>query len=102
MMRPLLKMLLSLLLLHALPGLADEDIAHPNAAAIARACAGCHGPTGAGFASIPALTGISELEFVRRMKAFRDGVRQATVMDRIARGYREEDYAALAKFFSHR
>lgn len=100
-MRLFLKILLPSLLLVALPGGAAEDNSRPTAAAIARACAGCHGPYGQGFASIPALTGIPETEFVRRMKAFRDGQRSTTVMDRIARGYRDEDFAALAHYFNH-
>ncbi len=51
---------------------------------------------------MPAINGIAEAEFARRMNAFKDGQRRATVMDRIARGYRDEDFAALAKYFYHR
>jgi sulfide dehydrogenase cytochrome subunit len=98
------KMLLPVipLLLNALPSIAGNDSSRPSTAAIALACTGCHGASGQGFDSIPAITGMPEAEFLQRMKAFRDGQRRATVMDRIARGYRDEDFAALAKFYNHR
>jgi sulfide dehydrogenase cytochrome subunit len=69
---------------------------------LARACGGCHGNQGQGFEPIPRINNLPEAEFLRRMQAFRDGQRKATVMDRIARGYRDEDFAALAKYFNHR
>jgi sulfide dehydrogenase cytochrome subunit len=89
------------LLLCSWSSAAADRAARPEADAIARACAGCHGAQGQGFEAIPAINRIPEAEFVRRMKAFRDGQRSATVMDRIAKGYDDEDFAALAKYFNH-
>ena len=104
-MRPLfLKLLLTALalLLTSKPSTAGDNSVRPSPAAIARACAGCHGTQGNGFDAIPAINRIPEAEFLKRMQAFRDGHRRSTVMDRIARGYRDEDFAALAKYFNHR
>ncbi|SMF95737.1 Cytochrome c553 [Methylomagnum ishizawai] len=101
-MRPFPKPLLSILALSLLPfATLGGTGTRPDAATLARACGGCHGAHGQGFDTIPALTGIPEAEFVRRMKAFREGLRRATVMDRIAKGYTDEDFAAVAKYFSH-
>lgn len=69
---------------------------------IAFGCTGCHGMSGEGFDSFPKISGKPEADFIRRMQDFRAGKRQSTVMDRIARGYSDEDFAILAKYFSHR
>jgi sulfide dehydrogenase cytochrome subunit len=39
---------------------------------------------------------------VRKMQEFRAGKRPATVMERIARGFDDNDIAALAKYFAHK
>jgi cytochrome c553 len=74
----------------------------PDSSRIALACAGCHGESGRGMGSIPAINGISESEFVRIMQEFQSGRRSATVMDRIARGYQFQDFVELARFFKNR
>ncbi|MGX2039695.1 c-type cytochrome [Methylocaldum sp. MU1018] len=79
-----------------------DDLKRPDAANIALACGGCHGASGQGMGSIPAIAGIPESEFVRAMQEFQSGSRSATVMDRIARGYRYQDFVALARFFENR
>ena len=58
----------------------------------AAACSGCHG---AGAAP-PSLRGQSPDEIVAAMQAFRTGQRQATVMDRIAKGFTDEETRAIA------
>ncbi len=98
---PILLLLSPILLLSAWPSAAADHASRPAADAIARACAGCHGAQGQGFETIPSINRIPEAEFVRRMKAFQAGQHKATVMDRIAKGYDDEDFAALAKYFNH-
>jgi sulfide dehydrogenase cytochrome subunit len=46
------------------------------------------------------LAGMPKAEFVRQMRAFRDGTRDATVMQQIAKGYDEEQTEALGDFFA--
>jgi sulfide dehydrogenase cytochrome subunit len=78
---------------------ADDKPPRPSTLAIAQACGSCHGTSGHGFGSIPSIAGMPEQEFVRKMLEFRSGQRPATVMDRIARGYLEQDFVNLARFF---
>ncbi|HYE37474.1 hypothetical protein [Methylocaldum sp.] len=80
----------------------SDDLERPDTAGIALACSGCHGSSGRGMGSIPAIIGIPESEFIRTMEEFQSGHRSATVMDRIARGYQHQDFVALARFFKSR
>lgn len=75
--------------------------ATPSAQMLADTCAGCHGTDGAsaGPAS-PTIAGISHDYFLDTMKAFKSGDRPSTVMNRIAKGYTEEELAKMAKHFS--
>jgi sulfide dehydrogenase cytochrome subunit len=68
---------------------------------LGRACAGCHGTDGrsAGPAT-PSIAAIDAEHFVETMQAFRDGKRPATVMDRIAKGYADDELAAMGAFFA--
>ncbi|GGC88735.1 c-type cytochrome [Chelatococcus reniformis] len=77
------------LLWAAVPALART--AHPGDAA---ACGGCHAPASAG--EVPDLRGRPPAEVVAAMRAFRSGERPATVMDRIAKGYSDEEIRAIA------
>jgi sulfide dehydrogenase cytochrome subunit len=52
----------------------------------ASACSGCHPASSAAEAGVPALAGRDAQEIVKQMRAFRSGQRDATVMDRIAKG----------------
>jgi len=79
-----------------------DVLERPDPTRIALACAGCHGESGLGMGSIPAIVGIPEAEFVRTMQEFQSGRRSATVMDRIARGYRYQDFVELARLFKNR
>jgi cytochrome subunit of sulfide dehydrogenase len=71
----------------------------PEVATIAHACAGCHATYGLSRTAIPAINGKSVDEFVRLMRDFKSGKRSASVMNRIARGYTDEDFIQLAVFF---
>ena len=75
--------------------------ATPSAQMLADTCAGCHGTDGAsqGPAS-PTIAGISNDYFVDTMKAFKSGDRPSTVMNRIAKGYTEEEIEKMGKYFS--
>lgn len=71
----------------------------PKASTMAHACAGCHGTFGRASAGTPVLAGMSESDFVRAMRAFKSGQRNSSIMNRIAKGYQDEDFVALARFF---
>jgi len=72
-----------------------------SAGMLADTCAGCHGTDGAsaGPAS-PTIAGISNDYFVELMVGFASGEVPSTIMGRIAKGYTEDEIAAMAKFFS--
>ena len=69
---------------------------------LAATCANCHGTNGHAVqreAMVP-LAGRPAAEIVEQFTAFRDGKRPATVMHQIAKGYTDEQIAALAAYFA--
>lgn len=72
-----------------------------SGAMLANACTGCHGTDGVsrGPAS-PTIAGITKDYFVDTMKAFKEGKRAATIMDRIAKGYSDAEINAMATYFA--
>ena len=72
-----------------------------EAAMLANACAACHGPQGSSQGpATPSIAGISVEYFIDAMEAFKEDERPATVMNRIARGYSEQQIELMAKYFS--
>jgi sulfide dehydrogenase cytochrome subunit len=67
---------------------------------LAGTCSGCHGPNGKGSGQIPRLAGHNKDYLIATLKAFKSGERQATVMNRLARGYEEAEITGLADHFS--
>ena len=64
-------------------------------------CAGCHGTDGVSVGpASPTLAGMAEDTFTDAMETFKSGERPSTIMERIAKGYSEEDVALMAKFFA--
>lgn len=84
---------LALVLLAAFAG--PEQAAAQTSAA---ACSGCHAPISDG--PIPSLTGRPAEDIVAAMAAFRSGERETTVMDRIAKGYSDEEIRAIADWYA--
>ena len=82
-----------LLALACLPLLAAAEPAAPPPGA--DACSGCHAP-GPAAGVMPRIHGRSVEEIATALQAFRTGVRAATVMDRIAKGFSEEESLAIA------
>ena len=89
---------------------AGQALANPSAQAMADTCAGCHGTDGksVGPAS-PNLAGMSEGYFIDSMTAFKalpkgaasaEDARPATIMNRIAKGYSDEQIEAMAVHFA--
>jgi len=66
----------------------------------AASCSGCH-PTSPRLTSpVPRLAGVDRAAIVRAMQDFRSGQRAGTVMDRIAKGFTDEEIAAIAAWFA--
>ncbi|MGA1599781.1 MAG: c-type cytochrome [bacterium] len=68
---------------------------------LALSCASCHGTNGNSPGSIPAIAGKSANYIESAMKQFRDGARYATVMNRIAKGYTDEEIKLLAGYLGN-
>jgi len=66
---------------------------------LASPCAGCHGPDGKSPDVIPSLTGKSPQYISMMMKAYKSGARQATVMNRIAKGYSSKEIELISQAF---
>ncbi|QKT02624.1 cytochrome C [Ectothiorhodospiraceae bacterium 2226] len=91
--------LLTLVLLFSGPFAAAEEDEVRRAAILSQSCNSCHGPGGYSPGAIPPLQGLSEEVFVRAMQDFKSGARPGTIMNRIARGYRDEDFVLMARYF---
>ena len=66
----------------------------------AASCSGCH-PAKAGVNSpVPRLTGRGATDIVTQMQEFRTGQRPGTVMDRIAKGFSDDEVRAIAAWYS--
>ena len=65
-----------------------------------RSCSGCHAPAGASALRIPSLAGHAAAEIETADARLPSGERQATVMDRIARGFRSRRSRAIAAWLA--
>lgn len=80
---------------------ADDNLLAKRAEAMALSCAACHGTGGELRTEIPPLAGQPELVLRAQLLAFqRDEFPGATVMPRLAKGYTEEELAAIARYFA--
>jgi cytochrome c553 len=62
-------------------------------------CSGCH-PTRANIDTpVPRLIGQDPAAIVTAMQAFRSGTRPATVMDRIAKGFSDDEIESIAAWY---
>ena len=67
-----------------------------EAPAGAASCSGCHPEDANADTSVPRLVGRDAGAIVAAMQAFRSGQRPATVMDRIAKGFSDDEVRAIA------
>lgn len=75
-----------------------DDRADDHARALAATCSGCHG-SATGTAEAPAalsLATYSKAELAGQLLAFKAGSRDATIMNRISRGYTQQELTAIA------
>src|SRR5262249_27971760 len=70
-----------------------------DAPAGATSCPGCHPANRWVDTAVPRLAGRNPAELVTAMQAFKSGQLPATVMDRIAKGFSEDEIKAIAAWF---
>lgn len=64
----------------------------------ATACTGCHAGSDT---ALPSLKGRSAADIEAAMIAFKTGAREATLMDRIARGFTEPEIKAMSQWLAN-
>jgi sulfide dehydrogenase cytochrome subunit len=80
----------------ALAGAANAADAPPGASS----CTGCHPAARSASAPVLRLHGRDAAQIVGAMTEFRTGKRPATVMDRIAKGFTDDESKAIAAWFA--
>ncbi|MGD1984210.1 MAG: hypothetical protein PVF93_09930 [Chromatiaceae bacterium] len=74
--------------------------ASPSESGLSLTCNGCHGWNGVSQgASIPSIAGLNADYMTKAMEQFITGKRSATIMDRIAKGYKEYELHKFALIF---
>ena len=63
-------------------------------------CANCHGTDGKSAAAIPGIAGKDKAWLEEVLKAYKQGTRPATIMHQLAKGYTDEQLAAIAEWFA--
>ncbi|MBV2123006.1 MAG: cytochrome c4 [Candidatus Thiodiazotropha sp. (ex Ctena orbiculata)] len=75
--------------------------AAPSGQALAFTCAGCHGTDGSSVGpSSPSIAGMDPEVFIDAMQGYKFDERNSTIMNRIAKGYNDEQIKSMAWFFA--
>jgi len=72
----------------------------PNGLALSLNCSTCHGLDGKGATAVAPLKGMPASAIVQSMKQFKAGDRPATIMNRIAKGFSDEEIQAVADYLA--
>ena len=70
----------------------------PPAGAVA--CSGCHAVSARVVTPVPRIIGLDRAVIVKAMQEFRSGQRPSTVMNRIAKGFTDEEIQAIAAWYA--
>ena len=65
----------------------------------ASSCSGCHPASSSVDTPVKQLVGRKPEEIVAAVKAFRSGEKPATIMDRIAKGFTDDEIKAIADWY---
>jgi len=65
----------------------------------ALSCSGCHPADRTAQTTVPRLIGRNPADIVAAMQAFKSGQTPATVMDRIAKGFSDDEVKAIAAWY---
>lgn len=71
-----------------------------NGSIIGATCMGCHGFKGMGSGDIPRLAGVPKGVTAGKLMSYKSDDLEGTVMNRIAKGYSDEEIQAVAEFFA--
>lgn len=76
------------------------DLTVQRGAALANACAACHGPEGRSTGVIPSLRDLNPNALHDSLRAYRSGERTGTVMNRLTQGLDDADIDAITAYFA--
>ncbi len=71
-------------------------------AVLANTCYSCHGTEGKSLGAMPTIHGKPAEYLSTTLKAFRDGQRPSTVMQRITKGFNDAEIDALAAYLGQK
>jgi sulfide dehydrogenase cytochrome subunit len=83
-----------------LASIAAAVVASAEPPAGAASCTGCHPASSRVTSPVPRLAGLDRAAIIRAMQDFRSGQRTGTVMDRIAKGFTDEEIQAIAVWYA--
>ena len=83
-----------------LASIAAAVVAAAEPPAGAAACSGCHPTSSRVTSPVPRLIGLDRAAIVRAMQDFRSGQRAGTIMDRIAKGFTDDEIQAIAAWYA--
>jgi sulfide dehydrogenase cytochrome subunit len=80
---------------------APEVMSGASASMLADTCAGCHGVNGVSSGpAMPSIAGMSAEYLTTVLKAYKSGEAASTIMQRITKGYSDEELAQVAEVYS--
>ena len=83
------------------PAFAASNLTPNGVRSLAATCAACHGTNGhSSGGAVPGLAGVNKEYFVNQIKAYKEGKRDATIMQQLAKGYSDGEVAALGEYFA--
>ncbi len=95
--------LMSTMLLSNMSFAASAENSPPLASqALAAPCTSCHGLEGSTPTAIPSLYGKKADYLAEALQGFKTGQRESTLMNRIAKGYNDEQIKTLANYFEQK
>ena len=78
----------------------SPSVARAEAPPGAASCTGCHPASSRLTSPVPRLAGMDRAAILRAMQDFRSGKRTGTVMDRISKGFTDEEIQAIAAWYA--
>ncbi|MFK8068094.1 MAG: cytochrome c [Gammaproteobacteria bacterium] len=80
--------------------LAFAEEAKSSSEALVFTCYTCHGTDGKSPGNIPTLNGLSSEIIIKKMRAFQKDESESTIMNRIAKGYAEDEITLIADYLA--
>jgi cytochrome subunit of sulfide dehydrogenase len=100
MPKPFAAVIASMAIAAAAVSAATPSAAWAQPPAGAASCTGCHPASTRVTSPVLRLAGMDRSAIVRAMQDFRSGQRSGTVMDRIAKGFSDDEIQAIAAWYA--